>query len=263
MEKKEYQKELEKLEKDLFINEVFSYESTLIEGMERSMNHIFTGFGKSLTFQSPISEEAILFISEKIQNTMIDSFSLSTSILEIFKSFKYAIHDEDKTIFFQSDCMLKIFSNYFLAGEFAISFDKEDPIFNFLYCLYYSDDEHNKEQALDILYNFHLKLCAFIIYRDHLKLFRFFNREFLIEPYDNHIPIRIALLDSLNLINELNNNIPNKENVYRIIHAIVGGNEDNVKKYCLSLIGKNSLSQKQITRKHMDFAQKYINEKKL
>lgn len=85
----------------------------------------------------------------------------------------------------------------------------------------------------------------------------------MLSPNDNHIPIRIALLDSLNLLGELNNSVPNKENIYRIIHAIVGGNEDNVKKYCLSHIGRNSLSQKQITKKHKEFAKRYINEEKL
>ncbi|PRA94542.1 hypothetical protein CQ046_22410 [Chryseobacterium sp. MYb7] len=263
MKEKEYLKELEKLEKDLFINEVFSYESTFIKGLERSMSNIFKGFGKSLEFQNPISEEGILFLSENIQNGVVEYFSLSESLIKIFEPFKYAIHEEDQTIFFQSTCMLEIFSNYLQSENFEIDFDGEDPIFDFMYHLYYADDEGNKEKVLDILYNFHLKLSGFIVYRDHLKLFRFFNREFLIEPNDNHIPIRIALLDSLNLINDLNNNVPNKENIYRIIHAIVGGNEDNVKKYCLSLIGKNSLSQKQITRKHKEFARKYINEKKL
>ncbi|WP_330747606.1 hypothetical protein [Chryseobacterium sp. CP-77] len=144
-----------------------------------------------------------------------------------------------------------------------LEFDHENSIFDFFYYLYYSDKKVNKDKAWDLMVEFIMNLYYYMVYQDYVRLVKFFNRDFLVSPNDNNIPIRIALLNSLNLIGELNNSIPNKENIYRIFHAIVGGNEDNVKKYCLSLIGQSSTSQKQITKKHLEFAQRYINEKKL
>ncbi|RKT01034.1 hypothetical protein [Chryseobacterium defluvii] len=263
MEGTKYQKEVEELKMELFGYKVLSYEVDLVGGLEKSMNMVFQKLNKAFEFNSPIAEDEILQLGNDIQRRAVEIFSLSSQEMKVFETFKYALNPEDKTIYFQSKCILEVLSNYLLSIESKLDFDDNDPIFDLLHYLYNSNIEDDKEEALNILIEFNLKLYGFIIYRDYLKIIGFLNNDFLISPHDNHIPIRIAMLDSLNLISELNNSVPNKENIYRIIHAIVGGNEDNVKKYCLSLIGKNSLSQKQITKKHKEFAQKYINEKKI
>ncbi|MDR6403969.1 MULTISPECIES: hypothetical protein [Chryseobacterium] len=263
MEAKKHQKELEELRKESFINKVLSYEADFIKSLEKSINFVFKKFNAAFELKNPMDESEVLQLTTYIQTSMLETFSLSTSIMKIFDNFNYAVNEEDGKVYFESECILEVFTNYLSISEFKLEFDKENPIFGFLYYLYYSEVKEHNDEAYNILIDFHFKLYGSTVYRDFFKIMKFINRDFVISPNDNHIPIRIALLDSLNLINDLNNNVPNKENIYRIIHAIVGGNEDNVKKYCLSLIGKNSLSQKQITRKHKEFAQRYINEKKL
>ncbi|MCU7613901.1 hypothetical protein N0B16_05575 [Chryseobacterium sp. GMJ5] len=262
MEVENYKEKIDALEKDLFVSTVLSYESQLANHFEGCMDIFFEGLNKIFVKKEPTDEEKAIDFSQAMQKEVEECYAVTDHLKEIFKNFHYAIDEVNEKIYFRSSCILKIFSNY-LVHENRLDFDKDDELFDFLYYFYYSDETEYKEVSKDILVKFLLNLFHYIIYRDFLKLTRFFNRDFLIAPNDNHIPMRIALLDSLNLINDLNNNVPNKEDVYRIVHAIVGGNEDNVKKYCLSLIGKNSLSQKQITRKHKEFAQKYIHEKKL
>jgi len=253
---------IDELTEELFITRVLGYESELIEYFEISMNIAFKGFKRFFEKKEPANEDYIIDFAKKMQNMMPKHFPVIDKVKEIFQDFHYAIDESNEKIYYESSCILRIFSKY-LSSEERLGFDKVDPVFDFLYYFYDSEEEKDRKIANKIIIDFILSLYHYIIYRDYLQLVRIVNSDFLVSPNDNHIPIRIALLDSLNLISDLNNNVPNKENIYRIIHAIVGGNEDNVKKYCLSLIGNNSLSQKQITRKHKEFAQKYINEKKL
>ncbi|PRA94541.1 hypothetical protein CQ046_22405 [Chryseobacterium sp. MYb7] len=253
-------KKLDELEEDLFIATVLSYESEFIQHIEKCMDICFIGLQGIFEEKEPTVEDEVIELSKAMQRAVEESFLITDHLKEIFKEFDYAI--DNGKIYFRNSCILKIFSSY-LSHEKRLEFDKDDELFNFLFYFYYLNGSESKETAQEILVEFLLNLFHYIIYRDFLKLTCFFNKEFLISPNDNHIPIRIAILDSLNLISDLNNNVPNRENIYRIIHAIVGGNENNVKKYCLSLIGKNSLSQKQITKKHKEFAQRYINDKKM
>jgi hypothetical protein len=253
-------KKLDELEKDLFIATVLSYEPEFIHHLEICMDICFIGLHGIFEEKEPAVEDEVIEFSKAMQSAVEECFLITSHLKEIFKEFNYAIDNEK--IYFRSSCILKIFSSY-LAHEKRLEFDKDDELFDFLFYFYYLNESVYKDTAQEILVEFLLNLFHYIIYRDFLKLSCFFNKDFIISPNDNHIPIRIAILDSLNLISDLNNNVPNKENIYRIIHAIVGGNENNVKKYCLSLIGQNSTSQKQITKKHRNFAQRYINEKRL
>ncbi|GEN74210.1 hypothetical protein [Chryseobacterium lathyri] len=255
-------KKLDELEEDLFIATVLSYEPEFIHHLEKCMDICFVGLKGTFEKKEPANEDEVISFSSAMQAAMEENFSITDKMKKIFTDFHYAIDEVNEKIYFRSSCIIKIFSCY-LIQEKKLKFNVDNEIFDFLFYFYYQSDSNCKETAKEIFVDFMVNLFRFIIYRDFLKLIRFFNSDFLLKPNDNHIPIRIALLDSLNLIGELNNSVPNKENIYRIIHAIVGGNEDNVKKYCLSLIGRSSLSQKQITKKHKEFAQRYINEKKL
>lgn len=259
---KKYEGEQEDLELDLFINSVFAYESDLIEALEKAINIGFKGFRKAFEIDVPTNEDLMLEFESDIQLIIEKRFCITAEAKEVFCDFQYSIDEFCDKIYFQSQCILNVFSKYLLSTN-MLEFDHKDPVFDFLYYLYYSEEKDHKDKAWDLMIEFVMNLYYYMIYRDYIRLKKFFNRDFLVSPNDNHIPIRIALLNSLNLISELNNTVPNKENIYRIVHAIVGGNEDNVKKYCLSLIGQSSTSQKQITKKHKEFAQKYINERKL
>ncbi|WP_419869894.1 hypothetical protein [Chryseobacterium sp. CT-SW4] len=263
MEAENYQEKLDELERDFTLYMILSYESTLINDLEESVNITMQQFLGALKNDEPIEEDTVLKTLVEIQEFMFGAFSLTDSFLAIFDGLEYGMNENNEKIFFQSKMLLEKFSQYVVLCQKELAFDEKDPIFDFMYYFYYSEESSDKKAALNLIVDFSQKLVGFILYRDYLFFIKFANRDFIVSPNDNHIPIRIAILNSLNLISELNNTVPNKENIYRIIHAIVGGNEDNVKKYCLSLIGKGSLSQKQITKKHKEFAQRYINEKKL
>jgi hypothetical protein len=228
------------------------------------MNRVYEECKYLFKYDCPTNEDELLNRVQILQNEVFDSFDLSESLKEIFKDFHYAINENEDKIYFDADTILDCFYHY-LASEnkSKLIFGPKDPVFDFLRYNYDYGTEEEKKIAGEIVVNFVISLYGFIVYRDYLKIIKSINHDVLISPIDNHIPIRIALLNSLNIINDLHNTVPNKENIYRIVHAIVGGNEDNVKKYCLSLIGQNSTSQKQITKKHLDFAQRYINEKRL
>lgn len=76
------------------------------------------------------------------------------------------------------------------------------------------------------------------------------------------IPLRIALLNELGLIKNLNMQpYVSDEARYKVIHAIVGGNYDNVKEYYRSL--RNEKTSKIINQKNKDRAKDFINSKKL
>ncbi|RKT01035.1 hypothetical protein [Chryseobacterium defluvii] len=252
---------LDDLEKGFFINTILSYEPYLIHNLETSINVQFEDFYNIFESQVPLISEGDDFDVIENQQFYLNTFSLN-DYLDVFNNFEYAINTKNKKIYFASSDILEIFSKFLVKVKGELTFTENDPVFDFAYYNFHPDAEEYRQATVKIIIDFGLKLNGFLLYRDFEIIFKQINKELIIQPNDNHIPIRIAILDSLNLINDLNNNVPNKENIYRIIHAIVGGNEDNVKKYCLSLIGKNSLSQKQITKKHKEFAQKYINEKK-
>lgn len=254
---------LQELEEDLFLWNVLAFETVLIRNLETSMNIIFRDFNEAFVIEGTIIEEELQMIADEMQQGLYEKFSLTENLEEIFSTFEYALNEKNRKIYFETDNILTIFAEYLKVLNSELEFDAKDPLFDLMLHLYFSDSVEYTNESIQILSNFCQELYGFVIYRDFINIIKFLNYDFVVSPNDNHIPIRIAMLNSLNLINELNNTVPNKENIYRIIHAIVGGNEDNVKKYCLSLIGQNIISQKQITKKHMDFAQKYINEKKL
>jgi hypothetical protein len=254
---------LQELEGDLHLWNVLAYESTLIQHLETAMNIIFRNFNEALIIEAPIVDEDLQIIVDEMKEDLFEKFSLTENLRKIFSTFEYALNEKNKKIYFGTDNILTIFAEYLRDLKSELEFDTKDPLFDLMLYLYFSDSIEYKNESIQILSNFCQKLYGFILYNDFNSIIRFSNHGFVISPNDNHIPIRIAILNSLNLINELNNTVPNKENIYRIVHAIVGGNEDNVKKYCLSLIGQNSTSQKQITKKHLEFAQKYVNGKKL
>ncbi|GEN74211.1 hypothetical protein [Chryseobacterium lathyri] len=254
---------LQELEQDLFLWNILAYETVLIRNLETSLNIIFRSFNEAFVIEGPIIEEELEMITYDMQQDLYEKFSLTENLEEIFSSFEYALNEKNKKIYFETDNILIIFAEYLKVLNSELKFDEKDPLFDLILYLYFSDSDERTNESIQILSNFCQELYGYIIYRDFINIMRFINSDFVVSSNDNHIPIRIAMLNSLNLINELNNTVPNKENIYRIVHAIVGGNEDNVKKYCLSLIGQNSTSQKQITKKHLDFAQRYINEKKL
>ncbi|TLX24666.1 hypothetical protein FE904_14940 [Chryseobacterium indologenes] len=242
---------------------VYSHTIDVIALLQNMMNKVHKSLKSLYLYTEPMNEDDVLDKIDNLKTEVFNDFSLTDALEKIFDGFDYAINENEDRIYFDVDRMLDIFSNYLLYKESDLIFKIKDPIYDFMYYFYDFGKEEEKEIAKGLITNFVVRLYGFILYRDYLRIIKYINPDFLISPNDNHIPIRIALLNSLNLINELNTTVPNKENIYRIIHSIVGGNEDNVKKYCLSLIGQNSTSQKQITKKHLDFAQKYINEKKL
>lgn len=254
---------LQELEDDLFLWNVLAYESVLIRNLEMAMNIIFRNFNEAFIIEGPIVDEELQIIVDEMKEDLFEKFSLTEDLKKIFSTFEYALNEKNNRIYFETDNILTIFAEYLRDLKSELEFDIKDPLFDLMFYLYFSDSVEYKNESIQILSNFCQKLYGFILHNDFISIIRFSNRDFVVSPSDNHIPIRIAMLNSLNLINELNNTVPNKENIYRIVHAIVGGNEDNVKKYCLSLIGQNSTSQKQITKKHLEFAQRYINEKKL
>ncbi len=78
------------------------------------------------------------------------------------------------------------------------------------------------------------------------------------EPYKekengDNVPYKLALLDELGVITNLNRQFPNKSDIYRILQFLTGGNIDNVKKYYNSIYGNYS-GANQITEKHRDKA---------
>lgn len=80
-----------------------------------------------------------------------------------------------------------------------------------------------------------------------------------IEPYKEkekglNIPYKLALLDELGVIKNLNIQYTNKSDIYRILQFLTGGNIDNVKDYYNSIYGNYSGSN-QITVKHREKAQ--------
>lgn len=80
-----------------------------------------------------------------------------------------------------------------------------------------------------------------------------------IEPYKEkekgvNIPYKLALLDELGFIKNLNIQYTNKSDIYRILQFLTGGNIDNVKDYYNSIYGNYSGSN-QITVKHREKAQ--------
>ena len=263
MEEMSDQELIDWLEIGLFKMIIYSYESELIEFLQRLMNASYKNFKSFYRFNELMNENDLLNNIESLKAKVFNDFLLTESLSEIFKDFGYAINEEEDKIYFDAECMLNIFSDYIETIDSELKFDFDNTIFDFNRYFYNYGTLEEKELAHELVIDFAVKLYGFIIYKDYFKIIKSINPDLLISPSDNHIPIRIAMLNSLNLISELNNTVPNKENIYRIVHAIVGGNEDNVKKYCLSLIGQNSTSQKQITKKHLEFAQKYINEKKL
>ncbi|CAI8733373.1 hypothetical protein [Chryseobacterium sp. IT-36CA2] len=262
MEEIDDQELFERLQYSLERTLVYSHTIDVIALLQGIMNRIHKDLKFLYRYTEPMNEDDVLNKIEDLKNEVFNDFGLTHTLNEIFNEFDYAINESEDRIYFDVDRILDVFSNY-LLHEKRILFETQDPVYNFMYYFYDYGKEKEKEMAKKLIIDFAVHLYGFILYRDYLKIIKYINPDFLISPNDNHIPIRIALLNSLNLINELNNTVPNKENLYRIVHSIVGGNEDNVKKYCLSLIGHNSTSQKQITKKHLEFAQKYINEKKL
>ncbi|WP_277115259.1 hypothetical protein [Chryseobacterium sp.] len=262
MEEIDDQELLERLQYNLERTLVYSHISDVIALLQSTVNRIHKDLKFLYRYTEPINEDDLLNRIENLKNDVFNDFGLTHTLNEIFNDFDYAINENEDRIYFDVDRMLDVFSNYLLHRSSTL-FGTQDPVYDFMYYYYDFGKEEDKEIAKKLIVDFVAHLYGFILYRDYLKIIKFINPDFLISPNDNHIPIRIALLNSLNLINELNNTVPNKENIYRIVHSIVGGNEDNVKKYCLSLIGQNSTSQKQITKKHLEFAQRYINEKKL
>lgn len=74
------------------------------------------------------------------------------------------------------------------------------------------------------------------------------------EPYKerengDNVPYKLALLDEMGVIANLNRQFPNKSDIYRILQFLTGGNIDNVKKYYNSIYGNYS-GANQITEKH-------------
>ena len=79
-----------------------------------------------------------------------------------------------------------------------------------------------------------------------------------LEPYNgkergSNVPYKIAMLDEMEVIKNLNRRYPNKTDVIKIIHYLVGGNLDNVRDYYNSIYGNYS-GTKQVTAKHRDHA---------
>ncbi|MDV3927732.1 hypothetical protein CMT52_08935 [Elizabethkingia anophelis] len=261
------------LEEKLFIEKVLSYEIDLIEMIEDYINRFFTGYCELLIKKSPFDETEYSegFVKE-LKQLMIQQLKLSEAKIILFQNIRYAIKKNLETfeVFFNSQNLLEVFKSYLLEVTkddrlFEGDEGEDDTFFSFLYCLFYEEEEIDaalKKRTVGIVIDFCCDFYLCLHCNDFQNLYKALNIDFIVSPNDNHIPIRIAILEKLNLISELNNSMPNREDIYRTIHAIVGGNEDNVKKYCLSIIGNNSTSQKQITKKHRDFAQKFINGKK-
>lgn len=70
-----------------------------------------------------------------------------------------------------------------------------------------------------------------------------------------NVPHKIAMLEFLGVLETLNKRYPNETDRINIIHFLVGGNIDNVKKYYLSIYGKY-FGSLQITQKHREHAKK-------
>lgn len=81
-----------------------------------------------------------------------------------------------------------------------------------------------------------------------------------VEPYNekergSNVPYKIAMLDEMGVIKNLTDRYPNKTDVIKILHYLVGGNLDNVKDYYNSLYGNYS-GTTQVAIKHRKHAKK-------
>lgn len=68
-----------------------------------------------------------------------------------------------------------------------------------------------------------------------------------------NIPFKIVLLKRLGVIDWLNNNVKDKSNHYRIISVLIGGNEDNIRKYLTNSLPIDYDTEKQ--------AKEFLNSK--
>ncbi len=76
------------------------------------------------------------------------------------------------------------------------------------------------------------------------------------------IPEKIALLEQLGVFSKLVKDGVRPENEYKIIQRLIGGNYNNIKKYCLNRKTKNRSSKDyQITEKHRNAAKSFYNSK--
>lgn len=76
------------------------------------------------------------------------------------------------------------------------------------------------------------------------------------EPFNEkekgfNVPYKIAMLDEMGILKNLKIQYPNETDIIKILHYLVGGNIDNVKKYFNSIYGNYSGSL-QITPKHRE-----------
>lgn len=172
---------LNELEENLLLSTVLSYESEFIHHLEKCMDICFIGIKGTFEKKDPADEDEVIDFSKAMQTAIEENFSITNHLKVVFKDFHYAIDEENETIYFKSSCILSIFSNY-LVHEKRLDFDKDDELFDFLFYFYYLNDSDYKETAKDILIEFMLNLFHFIIYRDFLKLMRFFNNGFCLAP---------------------------------------------------------------------------------
>lgn len=79
------------------------------------------------------------------------------------------------------------------------------------------------------------------------------TKEYNQKEKGENIPYKIAMLNELGLLENLNKRYPTESDRIRIIQYITGGNIDNVKKYYQSLFGSHT-GNMQVTEKHKDHA---------
>lgn len=77
----------------------------------------------------------------------------------------------------------------------------------------------------------------------------------IIEPYQekergNNIPYKIAMLDEIGVIKELNKKYTNTSDIIRILQFITGGNIDNIEQYYNSIYGNTNTAKLKVLNTH-------------
>lgn len=142
--------------------------------------------------------------------------------------------------------------------------EKRKPIFNEFDAIYHS--EQFRGIAIGYICKEYSKILCFI--EDEKIKIEISNQTTPTEPIPTeppsklNAPEKIAVLELLGVFGEIARKGVKPENEFRIIQSLIGGNETNIKTYCLNRKNKNNSSDKcQITDKHKENAKNFLNSK--
>lgn len=227
------------------------------ENIQKETFKLINNLNKSLKYLISV-EEKKQFIENEIK------INLESEHLELFKRLKFSINNNE--IIIDRNWLLDVLEEYPNIG-INLTFLSNPKIAygDHYHYIEISDENQLYEDLQNAMPDLINKISSFI-YVDFLITNNMITDDKQVVEADDskkiklNIPFKIALLDELGVIKNLKNYVSD-EAKYKVIHAIVGGNYDNVKDYCKSLKGEKSALT--ITQNNKDKAKEFINSKKL